>query len=178
MSGGWAVFDTPIGPCGIAWGPLGVRGAQLPQADAEATRVRMARRFPALAEREPPAQITRLIAALQALLGGEARDLADTRLDFTGVPDFHRRVYAAALAVPPGRTVTYGEIALRLGEPGAARAVGQALGANPFAPIVPCHRVLAAGGRTGGFSAHGGTDTKRRLLAIEGARPDDQPSLF
>ena len=92
-----------------------------------------------------------------------------------GVPDFHRRVYEAARRIGPGHTRTYGELAAELGEPGAARAVGQALGANPFAVIVPCHRVLAAGGRGGGFSAPGGVDTKLRLLEIERARIGHQP---
>jgi methylated-DNA-[protein]-cysteine S-methyltransferase len=94
------------------------------------------------------------------------------------VPAFHRRVYEFARTIAPGRTMTYGEIAAHLGDPTAARAVGQALGANPFAIIVPCHRVLAAGGRAGGFSAPGGVDTKRRLLEIERARIGNEPQLF
>ena len=88
------------------------------------------------------------------------------------VPDFHRRVYQVARTIPPGKTLTYGDVARRLGDPGAAQAVGQALGRNPFAIIVPCHRVVAAGGRIGGFSANGGAATKRRILAIEGADKD------
>jgi methylated-DNA-[protein]-cysteine S-methyltransferase len=92
-------------------------------------------------------------------------------LDMEGVPPFHRRVYEAARQVPPGQTLSYGEIAARAGSPGSARAVGQALGRNPFAILVPCHRVLAANGKLGGFSANGGVDTKRRMLAIEGAKP-------
>jgi methylated-DNA-[protein]-cysteine S-methyltransferase len=97
-----------------------------------------------------------------------------------GVPEFHRRVYELALQIPRGQTLTYGEIANRLGEPGSARAVGQALGANPFAPVVPCHRVLAAGAKLGGFSAQGGLATKLRVLAIEGARVTEAqtPDLF
>ncbi len=91
------------------------------------------------------------------------------------VPEFNRRVYAVARAVPPGETITYGEIAERIGERGAAQAVGQALGRNPFPIVVPCHRVLAADGGLGGFSAHGGVATKRRMLAIEGA---GAPTLF
>ena len=87
-----------------------------------------------------------------------------------GVAGFHRRVYDAARAIPPGKTLAYGEIAERIGAPGAARAVGQALGRNPFPIVVPCHRVLAAGGKIGGFSAHGGTATKRRMLAIEAGK--------
>ena len=113
-----------------------------------------------------------------ALLHGQRDDLTDLRLDMAGVPDFHRRVYDAARRIGPGHTRSYGELAAGLGEPGAARAVGQALGANPFAVIVPCHRVLAAGGRGGGFSAPGGVDTKLRLLEIERARIGSQPSLF
>jgi len=99
-------------------------------------------------------------------------------LDWEGVPDFERRVYDEARRIPPGRTATYGEIAAALGEPGAARAVGRALGRNPFTLIVPCHRVLAAGGGYGGFSARGGVTTKLRLLAIERARPHSGPDLF
>ena len=111
-----------------------------------------------------------------ALLRGEPRDLGAIDLDMSGIPEFPRRVYAVARAIPPGQTVTYGDVAARLGEPGAARAVGQALGRNPFAIIVPCHRVVAAGGRLGGFSANGGAATKRRILAIEGAHRDE-PTL-
>ncbi len=122
--------------------------------------------------------MSQVIESIQALLRGEPADLSSVVLDWRGVPEFHRRVYELALAIPPGRTLTYGEVAQQLGEPGAARAVGQALGKNPYAPIVPCHRVLAAGGRAGGFSAPGGTLTKLRMLEIEGARVGDQPSLF
>jgi methylated-DNA-[protein]-cysteine S-methyltransferase len=100
---------------------------------------------------------------------GEAADLMPIALDLSQVPEFHRRIYALARANPPGAPRTYGEIAAALGEPGAARAVGQAMGANPFPIIMPCHRVLAAGGETGGFSAPGGVATKLLLLAIEGA---------
>jgi methylated-DNA-[protein]-cysteine S-methyltransferase len=104
-------------------------------------------------------------------------DLSNIQLDMEGVPPFHRRVYEVARAIAPGNTRTYGEIATRLGDPGAARAVGQALGHNPFAPVVPCHRVLAAGGRSGGFSANGGVATKLRMLQIERASFNG-PGLF
>ena len=106
---------------------------------------------------------------MTALLDGEPVDLSDLMLDLESLPPFQRRVCEAARAIPVGATLTYGEIATRIGEPGAARAVGQALGANPFPIIVPCHRVLAAGGKPGGFSAPGGVTTKLRLLATEGA---------
>ncbi|MBO9515758.1 MAG: methylated-DNA--[protein]-cysteine S-methyltransferase [Variovorax sp.] len=179
---GFALFDTAIGACGIAWGPRGLVGVQLPEAQEGATRSRMARRFPALREcgdGEAPPDVQRAIASIRALLDGEALDLAEIVLDLEGISEFHRRVYAIARRIPPGRTRTYGDIAEELGDKGLARAVGQALGLNPFAPVVPCHRVLAAGGKWGGFSAHGGAASKLRMLAIEGARPDsDTEPLF
>jgi methylated-DNA-[protein]-cysteine S-methyltransferase len=174
----WAGFDTAIGRCAVAWGEAGIVGAQLPQADPQALLRRMQRRFPGAVEAPPAAGVAETITAIQAMLRGEGADCSAARLDWHGIPQFHRRVYEVALTIPPGCTLTYGEVAQRLGEPGAARAVGQALGKNPFAPIVPCHRVLAAGGRTGGFSAPGGVATKLKMLAIEGARVGDQPSLF
>lgn len=174
----WAAFDTAIGACAVAWGDCGIVGAQLPAADSAALRRRMQRRYAGAVLGQPDAAIAEVISEIQALLRGEAVHLSGAMLDWRGVPPFHRRVYEIALSIPPGRTLTYGEIAQRLGDPGAARAVGQALGNNPFAPIVPCHRVLAAGGRMGGFSAPGGTATKLRMLAIEGARVGDEPSLF
>lgn len=177
-AGGFAVFATAIGTCGIAWGPEGIVGVQLPEADAAATRTRMARRFAALHEMPMPPAVQRAADAIAALLAGEARDLLEIVLDPSGVPDFNRRVYAIARRIPPGQTRTYGEIAAELGDKGLARAVGQALGHNPFAPVVPCHRVLAANGRPGGFSAHGGALSKMRMLAIEGARPNGTAPLF
>lgn len=173
-----ALFDTAIGRCGIAWGAAGISGLLLPGADDAATLARLRRRFPDAEPGVPNAAVREAIDAITALLRGEAIDLNPIRLDERGVPPFHRRVYAAARTIPPGRTRSYGEIAHQLGDPNAAREVGQALGANPFAIIVPCHRVLAAGGRAGGFSAPGGVDTKRRLLAIEHARIGNEPSLF
>lgn len=98
---------------------------------------------------------------------GERVDLSQAPVDMSGVPEFNRRVYELTMSIPPGKTLSYGEIATRLGDPGAARAVGQAMGQNPFAPVVPCHRVVGAAGKLGGFSATGGTATKVRLLAIE-----------
>lgn len=177
---GLFLFDTAVGRCGIAWGPAGIRALQLPEASEVATRTRLARRCPDALEAEPPGPVRDAVAAIVALLAGEKRDLATVTLDMALVPVFHRRVYDVARTIPPGRTLTYGEVAARLGEPGAARAVGQALGRNPFAIIVPCHRVVAAGGRLGGFSAGGGAATKRRILAIEGAgeEPPVLPGLF
>jgi methylated-DNA-[protein]-cysteine S-methyltransferase len=165
----FALFDTSIGRCGIAWGERGIVGMQLPEGSDSKTLARLRRRFPAAVARTPPVEVQRAIDAIAGLLRGEPSDLSGITLDMAGLPPFHRRVYEAARTIPAGATVSYGELATRAGAPGAARAVGQALARNPFAIVVPCHRVLAAGGRAGGFSANGGVGTKRRLLKIESA---------
>lgn len=172
------LFATPIGHCGIAWSPRGVAGFQLPESRDAATRARLLRRFPEARAAAPTAEVQAGIDAILALLGGAPNDLSGITLDMAGIAPFERRVYEVARGILPGSTLTYGEVAARLGEPGSARAVGQALGRNPFAIIVPCHRVLAAGGKSGGFSAGGGVSTKLRLLAIEGARIGGEPGLF
>jgi methylated-DNA-[protein]-cysteine S-methyltransferase len=164
----FALFETAIGWCGIAWNGRGIAGVQLPEADEHHTRERMLQRFPAAGEATPPPEICRVLDDIVALLGGEPSDLSSAELDMDGVSPFHRRVYEIARSIPPGETLSYGEVAARLGVPGAARAVGQALGQNPFPILVPCHRVLAAGSKIGGFSAHGGAATKQRMLALEG----------
>ena len=174
----FTLFDTPIGACALVWGARGLVGALLPESNQAATRARIGRRFPLAREAPPPAAVQNTIARIDALLHGVPDDLADVVLDMAKVPPFHRRVYAIARAIPPGATLTSGEVAVRVGEPHASRAVGQALGANPFPIIVPCHRVLAAGGRAGGFSAEGGIRTKLRLLQIEGAVFGGAPGLF
>lgn len=176
---GIALFDTAIGRCGIAWSEAGVTGVYLPAADDDALRRHMRQRFGPAPLSPPSAQAQRAIEGITTLLdGGGTPDLQDVALDMHGIQPFHRRVYELAREIPPGRTLTYGEIAAQLEDPGAARAVGQALGRNPFAIVVPCHRVLAAGTRHGGFSAPGGVDTKLRILAIEGARRGGEPDLF
>ncbi|MBV8937172.1 MAG: methylated-DNA--[protein]-cysteine S-methyltransferase [Alphaproteobacteria bacterium] len=164
---GFTLFDTTIGRCGVAWSDRGLVGVQLPESSEKMTRDRMLQRFPAAAETAPPPNVRIAIDEIIAMLRGERNDLAAIALDMDGVAPFHRRVYEAARTIPPGRTLAYGDVAARLGAPRAARAVGQALGRNPFPIVVPCHRVLAAGGKIGGFSAHGGTATKRRMLALE-----------
>ena len=116
---------------------------------------------------KPPQSIQESIAKIVSLLEGQPDDLSTLELDLSGVPDFHRRVYQVTRSIPPGSTLSYGEVAARVGEAGAARAVGQALGENPIPLIIPCHRVVASGGKIGGFSGGGGASTKRRLLAIE-----------
>ena len=173
-----ALFDTAIGRCGIAWGPRGIRAFQLPEPSDAGTLRRMFRHGPPWPQAEPPAEVQSAIDRVVALLRGETIDLRDVRLDFDGIPLFHQRVYEVSREILAGQTRTYGEVAALLGDPGASRAVGQALGANPFAIIVPCHRVLAAGGRSGGFSAGGGVSTKLRILLIEQAQFGSEPGLF
>ncbi len=165
----YALFDTPLGACGIAWNERGILLLLLPEGSAEETRAKVLERLPEAAERRPTGDAKRAVASIGALLQGERVDLSAIPLDMGEVSPFYRRVYEAARKIPPGRTLSYGEIASQLGSPGSARAVGQALGKNPFAIIVPCHRVLAAGGKMGGFSANGGVTTKRAMLSIEGA---------
>ncbi|MEQ8662099.1 MAG: methylated-DNA--[protein]-cysteine S-methyltransferase, partial [Gammaproteobacteria bacterium] len=167
---GFTLFDTAIGPCGMAWNAAGVTGVQLPELTPAATLARLASRFPALAEASPRGPALRARDAMRAHLDGRQRDLGAIELDFTDVTAFRRKVYSAARRIPAGHTLSYGELATRLGAPQAARAIGQAMGANPYPIIVPCHRVLAAGGRAGGFSAAGGATTKAWILRIEGAR--------
>ena len=174
---GFAMFDTAVGRCAIAWSERGITGVQLPERDDAATRARLIRRNAGARESPPPPEVARAIDDIVALIRGEQRDLSTIALDMEGVPDFNRRVYEVARTIAPGTTLTYGAIAKELGAPDA-RGVGEALGQNPIPIIVPCHRVVAAGRKTGGFSAPGGAATKLRLLAIEGARLDDAPTLF
>jgi methylated-DNA-[protein]-cysteine S-methyltransferase len=175
---GFTLFDSPIGTCGLAWSGRGIAGLQLPENTADATRKRVQRRWPGAVEGEPPSGVGRAIERVLQLLKGEAADLADIPLDLESAPEFHRKVYEVARTIPPGRTMTYGEIARRLGVPHESREVGQALGRNPVAIIVPCHRVLGADGKMGGFSATGGVSTKRRMLEIEGAPEVGAGPLF
>jgi len=174
----YTLFDTSIGRCGIAWGGQGVVAVQLPESHELKTRGRMLKRRPDAREASPPPDVQRAIDGIVALLRGEATDFWSVALDMDGIEPFERRVYEIARTIAPGATLTYGEIATRLGDRSLARDVGQALGRNPFPLIVPCHRVLAAGGKVGGFSANGGVTTKLRLLSIEGARTSDEPTLF
>ncbi len=167
----YTLFRTAIGHCGIAWGARGVVALQLPEANESATLARLLRRHSGAGSRRPAFEIQRTVDDIVALLAGEPRDLKHVRLDMTQVPPFHQSVYAVVRNIAPGQTRSYGEVAALCGDRHAARAVGQAMARNPIPIIVPCHRVLAAGGKSGGFSANGGVTTKLRLLAIEGARP-------
>ena len=173
----YALFDTAIGRCGLAWGGRGLIGVQLPERTAAATRLRLMRHCPNAEEIEPPKHIQRAIDDITALLRGEKKSLRAIPLDMSRVATFNARVYQTTRAIPPGVTRTYGEVARAIGEPDGARAVGQALGRNPFPIVVPCHRVLGADGKLVGFSATGGIVTKLKMLRIEGWKAEQQ-SLF
>jgi methylated-DNA-[protein]-cysteine S-methyltransferase len=175
---GYSVFDTALGPCAVAWGGHGLRALQLPEADGTATLARLLRRAPGARAAEPTAIAAQAIAGVRALLQGQAVDLSPLPLDVRGLADLQVRIYAIVRAIPCGSTSSYGQVAEQLGDRQLARAVGQAMARNPFAPVVPCHRVLGADGRPGGFSARGGLHTKLRLLTIERARLSSEPDLF
>jgi methylated-DNA-[protein]-cysteine S-methyltransferase len=174
----FALFDTVIGRCGVAWSVSGLIGVQLPEATPGAAWARLRKRFPEAVETSPSPAIEQIIERVLDLLAGSRDDLTDIPLDLTGVQAFNLRVYEIARAIAPGETSTYGQVARAMGEPGAARAVGKALGENPWPIVVPCHRVLAASGRMGGFSAEGGASTKAQLLTLERARTSPVPTLF
>jgi methylated-DNA-[protein]-cysteine S-methyltransferase len=174
----YALFETAIGWAGVAWGEAGLVAVHLPEREAETARKGFLRRFPDAAETEPTPEVRAAMDAIGEQLAGKPTDLSGILLDLSRTPQFHIRVYEIARAIPPGETLTYGEVAERLGDKRLARDVGQALGHNPWPIVVPCHRVTAAGGRLGGFSAPGGAATKLRLLAIEGAKAAAQGDLF
>jgi methylated-DNA-[protein]-cysteine S-methyltransferase len=174
----FAIFDTAIGPCGIVWGERGITGVQLPMGNEDKTRKRVLQRDGDVTETRPSAEVQSAIDGILELLAGQPNDLAEVVLDLDGVPEFNRGVYDIARKIPPGQTMTYGDIAKKLGGVELSRDVGQALGRNPCPIVVPCHRVLAAGGKPGGFSANGGVVTKLKMLAIEGAVVNHTPNLF
>ena len=178
MAEHFTLFQTALGPCAIAWTGARIAGVVFAESDETRTRARLAKRFPEATEAAPPPSVATSIAGVVALLAGEPRDLADVELDLDRASEFQRRVYAVARTVKPGETISYGEIAARVGEPGAAREVGEAMGKNPVPLIVPCHRVVGSGGKLGGFSAPGGVSTKRKLLAIESAHARNEDTLF
>ena len=175
---GYTIFDTAVGRCGIAWGDLGVAGVQLPEARELETRGRMLRQYPDARELRPPLNVELAIEGIVTLLRGKPSDLSDVSLDMTGVHAFNQRVYAFARAIPRGETRTYGEVAASLRLSGAVHSVAQAIARNPFVIIVPCHRVLEAGGYADKISPNGGAISKRRLLSIEGNHPTTSKTLF
>ena len=174
----FTTFGTAIGDCAIAWNRVGLVAAWLPETSAARLRGRVAKRLPGASEAVPENAIAAWVGAITALLRGERTDLRDIPIDDSLLDAFDRRVYAAARTIAPGRVVTYADLAARVGGDATARAVGQSLGRNPFPIVVPCHRIVAASGELGGFSAPGGTTTKRRLLTIEDARLDGDEDLF
>ena len=165
----YSIVPTALGVFGAAWGEAGIVGTWMHERTPERTRAQILRAFPGARESDPPAVIAAALADVVAMLEGDPRTPA-VGLDMRGVPDFERRVFELARTIPYGETLTYGAVASALGEePMRARDVGQAMAHNRFAPIVPCHRVVAANGQLGGYSAPGGASTKRRLLELEGA---------
>jgi methylated-DNA-[protein]-cysteine S-methyltransferase len=174
----YLLFPTAFGTCGIAWRDGGLTRLQLPERDVSATERRLAdRATPAQAEEEPP-WVQWAIVALQRYFAGRAIDFSSILIDLDRCSPFHQRIYAALREIGYGKTTTYGALAAEVGSPDAARAIGQAMGRNPVPIIIPCHRVLASGGRTGGFSAPGGATTKERLLELEGVRRSTTPPLL
>ena len=175
---GYTIFDTGIGRCGIAWSDIGVAGVQLPEAREIETRKRLFHLYPDARDMRPPLTIEIAIEGIVALLRGEPADLSDIALDVSGIHAFNARVYAFTRTIPRGETRTYGEVAASLRASGASHSVAQAIVRNPFMIIVPCHRVLEAGGYADRISPNGGAISKRRLLSIEGARPICSKTLF
>ncbi|MFI6364744.1 methylated-DNA--[protein]-cysteine S-methyltransferase [Nocardia sp. NPDC050630] len=181
---GSALFETAIGTCAIAWADDFVFRFGLPAASPAATRTRIMRRSSRIPdsqdipEAKPTGPLADVIARIQAHLAGELDDLRWIPVTTSGIPEFHRAVYEVTRAIDPGHTLSYGQVADRIGAPGAAQAVGQALGRNPIPLIIPCHRVLAADHTLTGFSAPGGITTKQRLLEIERTPGFGEPTLF
>lgn len=172
-------FETALGFAGIAWNDVGIKRFQLPSASADATTRNLLRRVPDAEATEPPPQIATAVAAAKRYFAGEKVDFSDLALDLGGQDELFREIYAAARRVGYGETTTYGGLAKAIGRTDweAARDVGQAMAKNPVALIIPCHRVLAAGGKVGGFSAPGGAETKLKMLELEGVVLEPQKSL-
>jgi methylated-DNA-[protein]-cysteine S-methyltransferase len=168
------LFDTVIGTCGVAWNARGLRGVQLPEKNRATTEQRLAKKSGSSGAADPPAAVTALVADIRNYLAGQKIDFSAVAVDLDGIEGLRRRIYQALRGIAFGRTVTYGDLAKSLGSSDweGARDVGEAMGRNPMPIVIPCHRVLAAGGKLGGFSAYGGTTTKQKLLALEGVRFD------
>ena len=175
-SSAYTLFDTAFGPCGIVWkasedrGAIQVTGFQFPEATPEQAESRICSKWMAERALGIPPRIQEIIDRVRLHFDGKVQDFSDVELEMDGFGEFTRRIYTAARAIPAGRTLTYGELAAAAGHPGTAQAVGTAMRKNPIPLIIPCHRILAAGGKPGGFSAHGGLTTKAKLLELEGAK--------
>lgn len=174
---GYTLFDTEFGTCGVAWRGEAIVRFQLPERDPGVTERRLIATARDAQRAEPPPRIGEAIDLLRRYFTGEPTDLAAIDIAMPNVGDFQRRIYDRTRALRWGETATYGELARRAGMPGAAQAVGQAMGRNPVPIIVPCHRVLAQARGIGGFSAFGGAATKTRLLAMEGVHLLQTPML-
>jgi methylated-DNA-[protein]-cysteine S-methyltransferase len=178
MTPQFTLFPTPVGICAIVWRHGKICGSQLPEASPELTAGRMSKRAGGAVEAVPPDFVKAAIAGILELLSGKPNDLTAIECDFAGIEPFALKVYRLSRAIRPGQTRTYGELAIELGDRAYAQAVGRALGANPFPIIVPCHRILGAGGKLTGFSAGGGVETKLKMLEIEKAQIGTMPTLF
>jgi len=177
MRSQFSLFPTPLGDCAIAWDNNMIVGTHLPERTSAVTAQRFAARTKA-SEGTPTPYVQRAITSITALLEGEKTDLSYIACDFSQLETFAAKVYNATRAIPPGQTLTYGDIATQLGNKQFAQNVGRTLGRNPLPIIVPCHRVLGANAKLTGFSAYGGVDTKLRMLTIEGAQIGNEPGLF
>jgi methylated-DNA-[protein]-cysteine S-methyltransferase len=168
------VFDTAIGTCGVAWSARGLVAVQLPERDRAATERRLISRCGSSGAAAPPPEIAALISDIARYLDGERIDFSAVPVDLSGLDPFRRKLYETMRALPWGTTTTYGALAHTIGltQWEGARDVGEAMGRNPVPIVIPCHRVLAAGQKLGGFSAPGGAATKAKLLALEGVRFD------
>ena len=175
---GYTIFDTAVGRCGIAWGDAGIVGVQLPEVREIETRRRLFRLYPDARELPPPPSVETAIDGIAALLRGESADFSEVMLGMSAIHAFDARVYAFTRTIPRGVTRTYGEVAVGIRASGAVRSVAQAIARNPFVIIVPCHRVLEAGGYADKISPNGGSISKRRLLSIEGAGSPGSKTLF
>ncbi|MBH0778126.1 methylated-DNA--[protein]-cysteine S-methyltransferase [Nocardia bovistercoris] len=175
-----ALFDTSIGRCAVAWSGDTIFRFELPDPRPDAVRRRITRAHGDIGveSAEPTSVIAEAVDRIRGHLAGESDDLRGIAVDIEDLPEFHRRVYEVTRAIDPGHTLSYGQVADRIGAPGAAQAVGQALGRNPIPLIIPCHRVLAADHALHGFSAPGGITTKLRLLEIERTPGFGEPTLF
>ncbi|HET9236404.1 MAG TPA: methylated-DNA--[protein]-cysteine S-methyltransferase [Oligoflexus sp.] len=166
----YCYFTTTIGACGLLWNESALERLQLPEKTRADLEKRLTDQMNPCTEVElaaAPPWVQKAAVSIQRLLQHGNADLASIPIDVSHMPPFFQKVYAVTRTIPPGQTTSYGALAERVGSPGAARAVGQAMGRNPLPLIIPCHRVLAAGGKAGGFSAFGGLVTKQQLLAIE-----------
>jgi methylated-DNA-[protein]-cysteine S-methyltransferase len=165
------VFETAMGFCAIAWSDAGVARFQLPTNTAEAAERLMRRRAFGAEPGAPQEGVADVIEAAKRYFDGEETDFSQVQLDLAGQDAFFAQIYDALRQVGWGRTTTYGALAKEVGAGReAARDVGEAMARNPTPLIIPCHRVLAAGGKIGGFSAPGGSKTKARMLELEGVR--------